>query len=224
MQQLIFPFEATASYRPEDFLVSDCNRKAWMWMQPKQDWPQPVFILRGPKACGKTHLASIWSGMHNAPILPAQTLTEHTNPAECFAHSNQLVVEDIETSPSQTALFHLYNYAQQQQFSLLLTVNESACWDHFTLPDLRSRLQAAPQAPISQPDDMLLATLLIKHLRDHQLSWNDTLIAYLLPRLERSFHAAKEIVARLDESALRQKQPLTVPLARQILSEISAKD
>ena len=224
MQQLALSFHTQTSYRPEDFLVSDCNRKAWMWMQPKQNWSAPVFLIRGPEACGKSHLASIWAGFHDAASLSAVALTEAITPQECFAQSQQLVVEDIEQAPSQAALFHLYNYAMQQQYSLLLTVKESACWDHFTLPDLRSRLQAAPQAPISQPDDMLLATLLIKHLRDRQLSWNDTLIAYLLPRLERSFDAVRRIVMQLDESALRQKQALTVPLARQILAEMNFKD
>lgn len=223
MHQLAFPFQTHTSYRPEDFLVSDSNRKAWMWMQPKQSWPKPVFLLRGPRASGKSHLASLWSEYHGAPIVPAASLTAERAPQDYFGEGRMLVVEDIETVPSEPLLLHLFNYSQQQENSLLLTVNEAACWDRFQLPDLRSRLQAAPQAPISQPDDMLLATLLIKHLRDRQLGWNDALIAYLLPRLERSFDAARTIVQKLDESALRQKQPLTVGLARQILAEINAK-
>ncbi len=194
-----------------------------MWMQPKQSWPKPVFVLRGPQASGKSHLAAIWAAFHGAPILSAAALSDDHPPQDYFAGGSHLVVEDIETAPSESLLFHLFNYTQQHENSLLFTVNDAACWDHFTLPDLRSRLQAAPQAVISQPDDMLLATLLIKHLRDRQLSYNDTLIAYLLPRLERSFDASRAVVKQLDESALRQKQPLTVALARSILAEINAQ-
>lgn len=193
-------------------------------MQPKQSWPKPVFVLRGPDASGKSHLASIWAAHHGAPVLPAATLSPEAAPQDYFGGGRILAVEDIETVASEPLLLHLFNFAQQQEFSLLLTVNDAACWERFTLPDLRSRLQAAPQAHISQPDDMLLAALLIKHLQDRQLTWSDALIAYLLPRLERSFDVARNMVQRLDESALRRKQPLTVALARQILAEINGED
>lgn len=217
-KQFTFSFLTQPSFRPEDFLVSDCNRKAWMWMQPSQHWAQPVFVLRGPKASGKSHLAALWAARCNAPIIDASTIEHKKPPAEYFAGGTVLVVENIEEIEHESALFHLYNYAMQQENSLLLTMDSAYDWEHFMLPDLRSRLQAAPQAQISEPDDMLLAALLIKHLTDRQLGWNDALIAYLLPRLERSFVATRQVVEKLDALALQQKQPLGVSLARQVLN------
>ncbi len=219
MDQLILRFAAEPSYRAEDFLVSDSNRKAWMWLQPGQYWPQPVFLLQGPHASGKSHLAAIWANQHQAPVIGAETLTTARDPAEYFASGHCLVVENIEKAKNETVLLHLFNFSQQQEKSLLMTVDSAACWDHFKLPDLRSRLQATTQAQISQPDDMLLAAVLIKHLTDRQLGWNDALIAYILPRLERSFAAVRQVAEKLDELALRKKQALSVALAREVLTQ-----
>lgn len=188
-------------------------------MQPNHYWPAPVFVLRGARASGKSHLASIWAARSNAPIISAASLELKKPPQEYFAGGTALVVEDIEKLSQESALFHLYNFAMQQEYSLLLTLDAATDWARFHLADLRSRLQAAPQATISEPDDMLLAALLIKHFSDHQLGWNDALIAYLLPRVERSFYAVREIVEKLDALALKEKQPLSVHLARRILTE-----
>jgi chromosomal replication initiation ATPase DnaA len=42
-------------------------------------------------------------------------------------------------------------------------------------------------------------------------------IAYLLPRMERSFAAAAAIVARLDAAALARKASITLRLAAEVL-------
>jgi len=44
-------------------------------------------------------------------------------------------------------------------------------------------------------------------------------IAYLLKRIERSFAAAEQIVARLDGAALSTGGPVTIPLARKVLGD-----
>jgi chromosomal replication initiation ATPase DnaA len=224
MQQLALPFPQLPRYQPESFLVSDCNRRAWMWMQPHQSWLKPVLLLRGEAASGKSHLAAIWAGRHNAPMIAASTLESGVAPEQYFAGGKMLVVEDIEqlllgSNPlaAQERLFHLYNVAMQNELSLLLTLHDQVEWESFSLPDLRSRLQATPQARIAQPDELLLAALLVKHLQDRQLPWNDALLGYILPRLERSFQAVREFVEQLDALALRQKKPISIALARQIL-------
>jgi chromosomal replication initiation ATPase DnaA len=218
-EQMTFSFATKPSYLAEDFLVSDCNRKAWMWMQPHHDWPAPVFLLRGMQASGKSHLAAIWAARSNAPILAANSLLLKKPPQEYFSGGKTLVVEDIEQILHEPALFHLYNYAMHQEYSLLLTLNAATDWSHFQLADLRSRLQAAPQASIHEPDDMLLAALLIKHFSDRQLLWQESLITYLVPRMERSFASVSHIVSLLDAEALKSKQPLSVALARRVLTE-----
>ena len=40
-----------------DFLVSECNRAAFAWIERWPDWPGRALVLYGPAQCGKSHLA-----------------------------------------------------------------------------------------------------------------------------------------------------------------------
>ena len=51
-----------------------------------------------------------------------------------------------------------------------------------------------------------------------QLVIDETLIAYLATRIERSFAGARAVVERLDREALRLKRPVTRALAAELLS------
>ena len=67
---------------------------------------------------------------------------------------------------------------------------------------------------------MLLGSVLIKLFSDRQLSVNNDVVKYVLPRMERSFGAARELVERADREALANKQKISVPLMRKILSDM----
>src|SRR5690606_30240368 len=88
----------------------------------------------------------------------------------------------------------------------------------FALPDLASRLRAAPLAAIKPPDDMLLGSVLIKLFSDRQLPVGNEVISYILPRMERSFSAARDIVKAADQTALASRQKISVPLMRKVLT------
>jgi len=59
--------------------------------------------------------------------------------------------------------------------------------------------------------------VLVKLFADRQIDPPETLIRYLLPRIDRSFAAARQIVASLDATALAEGKPVSRDLARQIL-------
>jgi chromosomal replication initiation ATPase DnaA len=101
---------------------------------------------------------------------------------------------------------------------LLLAAREPPARWAIRLADLRSRLLAAPAVAVEAPDDALLGAVMVKLFADRQLRISEDLIAYLLPRIERSFAAAREIVATLDEAALASQRAVTVRLARDILN------
>jgi chromosomal replication initiation ATPase DnaA len=61
---------------------------------------------------------------------------------------------------------------------------------------------------------------LVKHFADRQLRVEPEIIAYLVPRMERSFAAATALAARLDRLALSAKRPVGLALARQALAEL----
>ena len=101
---------------------------------------------------------------------------------------------------------------------MMITLRMAPGQRDFAIPDLASRFRAAPVVSIQPPDDMLLGSVLIKLFSDRQLNVSHDVISYLLPRIERSFAAAREVVVRADHLALAEKRPVSVPLMRKVLS------
>jgi chromosomal replication initiation ATPase DnaA len=69
------------------------------------------------------------------------------------------------------------------------------------------------------PDDALLRAVLVKLFADRQVAVDENLIGYVATRIERSFAAARSIVAELDREALRQQRPVTRALACELLRD-----
>ena len=116
-------------------------------------------------------------------------------------------------------MLHLYNRIAERGGSMLLTAEAPPSRWPIRLADLASRLRAAPVAAIGLPDDALLGGLLVKMFADRQLAVTPDVVSFLLPRMERSFAAARALVQRLDAAALAEHRTVTVRLARAVLWE-----
>lgn len=205
----------------EDFLVAPCNQDAVAWIDRWPDWPAPALVLHGLPASGKTHLAAVWGDHTGALWVDASELT--VQDAEILAgDAAHLVIDHLDPwigdLAAETTLFHVYNMMKERGTSLMVTMRTAPGQIAFALPDLSSRLRAAPAVAIDPPDDTLLAAVFVKLFNDRQLQVGADVIAYVLPRMERSFAAARDIVARADHLALGEKRGISVPLMRQVLS------
>ena len=116
-------------------------------------------------------------------------------------------------------LLHLHNSCLENRGGLLIAARLPPGLWTIALRDLGSRLRAALAVAIDPPDDQLLGAILVKHFADRQLRVAPELVSYLLRQMERSFAAAADITARLDDASLRDGRAITVPLARQLLTE-----
>ena len=209
--QYTIPLHLPADYSRAIFIVSACNEEALQWIDRWQSWPAHALLLVGPKGSGKSHLAHIWQQQSQACILDAKAL----NPEQ--AASGHCLLEDIEQVSDESALFHLLNYSREQGHRLLLTSVFAATQLPFTLKDLTSRLLALPAAFIQQADDAALAGAIRKQFADRQIKLDEDVIAYLLPRMERSFERARALVERLDAEALTEQRTLTIPFVKRLL-------
>lgn len=207
----------------EDFLVAPSNADAVAWLDRWPSWPAPALTVYGPAGCGKTHLGHVWRARSHAPIVAGDALDSADLPA-LLGRANAVVVEDADRvagAPArEEALFHLYNLARDSGGHLLLLSRKPPARWRVTLPDLRSRIKAAPAVGVEAPDDALLAAVLVKLFADRQLRPGMDLLTYLLTRMERSLDAARRVVAALDRASLAAHRPLTVPLAREVLAEL----
>lgn len=213
--QLSFDLTRPPAYSAADFLPAPCNEAAMGWIGRWPDWPGLNLALAGPAACGKSHLAHIFAEKSGSVVIPAAELTPDNIPD--IAGDHGVVAEDADRGVDETALFHLFNLQKEQGRPLLLTGREAPNRWKIALPDLRSRLATLPVAEIGSPDDFLLEALLVKLFADRQLKVGPDVVAYALPRIDRSFAAVHDLVSKLDRAALEGGRAVTVPLVRAVL-------
>jgi DnaA regulatory inactivator Hda len=220
-EQLPFDLGPRHAHAREDFWVSDCNSAAVAWLD-RHDWP--ALIISGPAASGKTHLLQVWKKEtakegQAQEITPAQLTPATIERALGLATKAMIdnVLPVIGVQPAEEALFHLYNMLRERGGSLLLTAPAHVTLWPFVLPDLKSRLLAAPSAELGSPDDELMAVVLTKLFSDRQIFVPQEVVQFILPRIERSFQSIRDIADQIDRKALAEKRPVTIPLVKEIL-------
>ncbi|MGD8326767.1 MAG: DnaA/Hda family protein [Sphingomonadales bacterium] len=216
MTQLILPLDHRPALGREDFLVSECNRAAVAWIDQWEHWPSHTLMLYGPEGCGKSHLAHVYMKNSGAKVINAADLDEMRDQEP----PRHILVEDAPPgSQGEEGLFHLINWVREARGSLLITSRQAPQHWSIALPDLRSRVSAMTATQIGAPDDELLQAVLVKLFYDRQIDVAENVVNFLAARIERSFQAAREWVARIDEAALAQKKPITIPLIRQLMQD-----
>lgn len=218
IRQLTFDLPHEESFRRDDFLESPANAAALALVDRWPEWPGRAATIVGPHGAGKSHLAAIWAERAGARIVAGHSLVRAEVPAQLA--TGALVVEDVTPGNiDEAALFHLFNYAREDEAYLLLTAPQRIDGAGFQLPDLVSRLRSIPSVILAPPDDGLLSAVLVKLFADRQLAVGEGVIAYLLPRIERSLAGARAAVAKLDRAALSRGRAVSRQLAAEVLRE-----
>jgi len=217
--QIPLDFSHAPATTRDDLIISDPLSAAIGIVDRWPDWPSPVVILAGPTGAGKSHLAAIWRERSHARTVTSATPEEE---AIAAAAAGPVLIEDADRFPIPDGmLFHLINSVRQHGTSLMMTTRMwPSAWD-VRLPDLASRLKAATVVEISEPDDALLAQVIVKLFADRQIAVDEKVVAYLVTRMERSLNAAQQIVHRLDRLALARGVRITRALAAEVLGAFS---
>jgi len=208
-QQLPFDLGHRTAFARDDFWVSQSNQDAVAWLDKYPDWPAPLLVIHGPRACGKSHLLKVWQNETGAALY--DTAAPDEQPAA-------VVLDDIESfigdAAHEETLLHLYNIQKERGGHILAAAETPPRQWRFALRDLESRLLAAPAVAVGSPDDQLMAVVLTKLFSDRQIFVPQEVVEFLVPRLERSFSAMRDIVEAIDHKALAEKRKVTVPLVR----------
>lgn len=211
-RQLVLDLDHSVSFAREDFLSGPSNVAALTLIERWPDWPSRIVALTGPEGSGKSHLAAIWADESGARVLSPRFLSSADVPGTLA--TGALVVEDLEAEDlDEHALFHLINLAREEDAYVLLTSRYAVASLPVTIRDLASRLRALPAVMVTPPDDVLLRSLLIKLASDRQLALDESVINYLVNRIDRSFAAARNAIQTLDDEAMRRHRPVTRALA-----------
>jgi chromosomal replication initiation ATPase DnaA len=223
LSQLTLDLPHRAALGAEDFLVSDCNLPAVKLIDDWPDWPDQVQLLIGPAASGKTHLVRVWQALSQARSLVPQNLDMGF--IDSLPEGTPLVVEDADRARyDEEALFHLLNLSREKRLFALITARSSPSLWGCTLPDLMSRLNAAPLIAIGAPDDALLRTVMLKHFADRQLDIDPKVLEFLALRVDRSLAAAAAAVEAVDRAALASGRKISRQLVADVLEANASAD
>jgi len=197
MSQIALPL-APGGTGPARIVIGTANAHIAAALAAPENWPYRTAILTGAPRSGKSLLAR-W-----------------------FAQSGRGEALDDAQALDETALFHRWNRAQEQGTPLLL-VGGQPPWN-IALPDLQSRLGAALQLEIGQPDDAMAYDLLLSLSAERGLPLGADAAAYLVPRAGRSQAELERLVLAIDRLSLERKAPPTMAIWRAALEEVVGPD
>jgi DnaA regulatory inactivator Hda len=222
-RQLALDLPHRPHFSRADFLAAEANQSALAALDAFGATSGSSMAISGPPGSGKTHLAHIWASRTGARWITPETL--HAALPELASSPPTALAFDAADrvagdAAAETGLFHLLNLVRQQGGSLLLTGRQPPARWAIKLPDLRSRLAALNTVGVGAPDEALLGAVLVKLFADRQVSLGGEVIAYLLPRMDRSLDSARALVAAIDAEALAGKRAITVPLAAKVLAAL----
>jgi chromosomal replication initiation ATPase DnaA len=206
---------------PETLVVAEANRDAAGLMTNWRAWPGGALALVGPAGSGKTHLATAWALEAGARTLAASADADEAALAFTDA-GGRLLVDDADSAPDETMLWRVLDLVRVSGGAVLLTgAAPPASWP-VSLPDLRSRLAALPVARLGEPDEALLDVVLRRICREQFILLSDDAARFLVRRLPRTFAAARDIAAALDEGLERGARPVSLKAAKKALEKARA--
>ncbi|MBU6407017.1 MAG: hypothetical protein KGS44_07760 [Alphaproteobacteria bacterium] len=199
---------------PTTHVVSSSNKAAADLLQRWRRWPRGSAVLSGPAGSGRTHLAQVWATAAEAHAW------DHAEPAhEVFQRfSGKVLIDDADHVADEEALVRFFDLAGERGGAVLLVTLES--WRP-QLPDLASRIAAAPRALLLEPDPALLEVVLRRRCRDRFFELSDEAAAFLLNRMERSFDGAKQLADILDQRLRKgARGPVKLGTVRRLVSDM----
>ncbi|WP_171060806.1 hypothetical protein [Poseidonocella sp. HB161398] len=203
------------------FFEGPCNTDALSEILTSDFWDGEPRVLSGTANVGKTHLAEIFAQQTGALALRADRLAADSVPRA--AERAAVVLEDahlLSGAPIREQIgFHLFNQARDLRQKLLVTGRGAVRDWGLRLPDLASRLTAAAQIRVTNPDTATLRMVLVKLFSDRQLAVPPETVEYALHRMERSFAAASALVASLDQASLLRHKRIDRTMIREFLTQ-----
>lgn len=199
MGQIALPLTA-GNPVPSRIVVGAANATVLEACAAAAAWPFRTAVLFGPPGSGKSLIAR-W-----------------------FAESGLGEAIDDADTIDETELFHRWNRAQESGTPLLIVCNRAGSAWKIALPDLASRLGAALQLTIGEPDDAMLGELVALLAEARGLALGPEAVAYLVPRMERTHMGARRLVDAIDRLSLERKAPPGPAIWRAALEELMGPD
>lgn len=207
-----------------DNFLPGANAEALAYLMGLMPGDPPV-LLWGPAGSGKTHLlqalAERWQA---AGQRVARYGADTALPWELPAHESLLLLDDCHRfdAGQQHAAFALFVESAGQGYTVVATADAPAV-DLAVREDLRTRLGWGPSFALESLREAEMRAVLRREADRRGLLLGDEVLSYLLTRFERNLKGLMTLLEWLDEFALANKRPLTLPLLKAMLADESGE-
>ena len=196
------------------------NKLAIKWLKNWPDWPPPSRFLNifGPVACGKSRL-----GEFHRQRTKAQLLTSLDSWDSRSLTCSHFILDDFTQSKnwSEEALFFLYQTVTENSGTILFLSDKPISNMAWQLDDLRSRFRSVNAQEILPLSEASLRPLLEHHFTQRQCVISQTILNFLIPRIQREYSYVQKLVYEIDTRSLTNKKAVSIGLVKQVLSEMS---
>jgi len=189
--------------------------------------PPHLLYCWGATGSGKTHLLQAAcrhaSTLERGAAYLSLCEIRRLQPAvlEGWEQYQLVCLDDVDAAAGdavwEEALFHLYNRLLERGNNLLVSAAAPPAQLAIGLPDLKSRLGAAPVYQLHRLDDEQSLQAMRLRASERGFELPEETGRYLLRRLPRDLPVLMDLLERLDSASLAAQRKLTVPFVKSVL-------
>ena len=212
MNQFIFDLKTKINFSESDFFVNSTNKKAVDLVSLWPDWHNKAAIIYGESKSGKSHLGNIWMQRADATLIDLKNNDINNNKDSKINYlidNFSLIKQDQEN-----IILDIFNQCLFNNNYILFLCSEIKDIN-FKLKDLESRFNSILSTVIEKPDDQIIEVLIIKYFSDHQVLITNDVIKYLSGRTERGYNDLFNMLNKINNLSLKNKQKITIPFLRE---------
>jgi len=226
--QIPLQLEPRRPDRFEDFIAGP-NQRALAAVRQLLHEPGGNLFLSGPQGSGKSHLLNALCHAAREEGLAAFYIALKRLPQDAAAGLEGLQVLDLVCVDDldcvagnpvwEEALFRCFNAVRAARGRLLVSSSQALSSLEFRLPDLASRMAWGVRQTLQFPNDEGKLEILQQRAETLRIEVPIDVQNYLLKHGKRDMASLLGALEQLKDAAFTEKRKITVPLARQILSE-----
>lgn len=226
IRQYALPLAFRKVSNKNNFILNNSNKFALSLVDEfrdvenfKEKYNFPILIIYGPKGCGKTHLANVYSEITNGEFI-SKLDNKIINLAKL---GRSFIIDDFDKLSylDETLFIHFFNEITFNLGSLLIITTQPPSSIKFKLSDLRSRIKSCISAKIDLPNDEVLYSILVKELSDKKLFLDDELCIYVIKRIKRNYNTILKFSDRLDKYSLEKKNKINLRDLKEIIDDFN---
>lgn len=220
MSQTAFLFSSQQNFLYEDFVFLPENSEAVKILESffsQKDFSSSKLqslIIKGEKACGKTHLLNIFAQKNAAKFLEKSEINKE-NLVKVLQENQFYIFENIDEIKDDELLFHLINSAFEAKAFIIFSLQNLG---EFKLKDLVSRLKNIFICELKSLDESSIKPLVVNYLARLQIKLSPAAINFISQNCQASYEGVLDAINKVEDFCHKNKGEILLRDLKEILN------